>query len=407
MAIFAFIKSNVVEEIKAKSDLKISRVPKTFQRFVFNDIIQSKSSLIAVLGARGTGKTTLLLQLGKERNPQEVLYLALDDLFFMRHNLYETAAIFNNLGGRLLLLDEVHKYPGWSREIKLIYDDFPALKVIFTSSSILDIYRGESDLSRRVFSIKLPELSLREYMQFYDGLRLPVLPLDDILTNHTEIVPELIRKVKPLKYLQAYLKAGNYPYFEGSNEEYHQKLRNTINLIMDIDIQSIEAVDYQHIAKMKKLLYIIASHVPFTPNISKLSEKIGMTRNSLVLSLQMMEKSELIHSLTREGRSVSTLSKPDKIWLHNVNLYYAISGKSPEIGTLRETFMLQHLTVKHEVNLPLQGDFLVNNQYTFEVGGQTKTRDKIRDISNSFVIKDGIETGAWNVIPMWLFGLLY
>ena len=396
-----------MDEIKAKSDLKISRVSTEFKRYLYHDIQQSGSRLISVAGARGTGKTTLLLQLGKEEKSEEVLYVALDDLFFTHQNLYETASMFSSYGGRFLLLDEVHKYPGWSRELKLIYDDFPDLNVVFTSSSILDIQKGESDLSRRALRMQLPELSFREYLQFYEGISLPVLSLDDILHKHAEIVTELAKYLKPLKYLQEYIQTGSYPYYEGSREEYYQKLMNTINLIMDIDIQSIESVDYQHIAKMKKLLYIIASHVPFTPNISKLSEKTGLTRNSLVMSLQMMEKAELIHTLTFQGRSVSTLSKPDKIWLHNTNLYYAISGNRPEAGSLRETFMLQHLTVGHEVQLPLRGDFLVGNHYTLEVGGKSKTRAQILDIPYSYVIKDGIEKGAWNVVPMWLFGFLY
>jgi uncharacterized protein len=396
-----------MEEVKGKSDLKISRVPTKFKRFVYDDIIETHNRLIALLGARGTGKTTLLLQLGKEKDPGEVLYMALDDLFFTHRNLYETAEIFNNLGGRLLLLDEVHKYPGWSREIKLIYDDFPDMHVIFTSSSILDIYKGESDLSRRVVSIKLPELSLREYMQFYHDIQMPVLQLNDIVKEHTRISLDLVKGLKPLKFLYDYLQIGNYPYYEGSKDEYYQKILNTLNLILDIDIQSIESLDYQHIAKMKKLLFIISSNVPFIPNISKLSEKTGLTRNSLVESLQMMEKAELIHTISKEGRSISILSKPDKIWLHNTNLYYAVSGDNPEMGSLRETFMLQHLTPKHKVTLPVKGDFLVDGIWTFEVGGKTKTSEQIQGVTNSFLVKDGIETGAWNVIPLWLFGLLY
>jgi predicted AAA+ superfamily ATPase len=396
-----------MEEIKGKSDLKISRVPTTFKRFVYNDILKTRNRLIALLGARGTGKTTLLLQLGKEKEPGDVLYMALDDLFFTRQNLYETAETFNNLGGRFLLLDEVHKYPGWSREIKLIYDDFPDMYVIFTSSSILDIYKGESDLSRRVVSIKLPELSFREYLHFYHGIQMPVLQLRDIIKEHNQITLDLVKGLKPLKFLFEFIQIGNYPYYEGSKDEYYQKILNTLNLILDIDIQSIESLDYQHIAKMKKLLFIISTNVPFIPNISKLSERIGLTRNSLVQSLQMMEKAELIHTLTKEGRSISTLSKPDKIWLHNTNLYYALSGANPETGSLRETFMLQHLTAKHNVTLPLKGDFLVDGTWTFEVGGKSKTSTQIQGVPDAFLAKDGIETGSWNVIPLWLFGLLY
>ncbi|MBW6497391.1 MAG: AAA family ATPase [Bacteroidales bacterium] len=396
-----------MERLIEKSNLKIAQVNTGFRRFVFDDILITKNRLIALAGARGTGKTTLLLQLGKERNYQEVLYVALDDLFFTNNNLYETAAMFQKLGGKLLLLDEVHKYPDWSREIKLIYDDFPDLKIIFTSSSVLDLYRGESDLSRRLLSKNLPELSFREYVRFYEKKELPKLSLQDILNNHQQISLDLFADLKPLRFLYDYYKTGNYPYYEGNKDEYYQKIRNVINLIMDVDIQSTQALDYQHIAKMKKLLFVIASNVPFTPNISKLSEKIGLTRNGIVQSLQLMEKAELIHALTKKGKSISILSKPDKLWLHNTNLYFAVSGGTPDLGSIRETFFLQHLKVGHELSLHEKADFLVNDTFTFEVGGKNKSQGQIKGIPNSYLVKDDLETGSYNTIPLWLFGLLY
>ncbi len=425
-----------MESLLGKSRIKIKNAPDVFKRFIYDNILKSRSRLLAIMGARGSGKTTLLLQLGKERNPDEVFYIALDDLFFSENSLYETAALFSKLGGKLLLLDEVHKYPNWSREIKLIYDDLPELQVIFTSSSVLDIYRGESDLSRRALSIRLPELSFREFLLFYEGIDLPVLSLDTILKSHSHISMDLTGKLKPLKHFHNYIKTGCYPYYDGNTGEYYQKLINTVNLILDVDIQSTQNLDYQQIAKMKRLLYVIASNVPFTPNISKLGEKLGMPRNSLVQALQLLEKAELIHTLTKTSRSISILSKPDKIWLHNTNLYFAISGDRQVMGSVRETFLLQHLAVKHSISLPEKADFLVDNTYTFEThmtstsqkdmnkrkwvpfnqlnqiysnetGGKNKTQSQIRNIPDSYLIKDDLETGSFNVIPLWLFGFLY
>ena len=396
-----------MEGLIEKSSLKISRVKTSFKRFVFDEILKTETRLIALAGARGTGKTTLLLQMGKERKLQEVLYVALDDLFFTHNNLYETAGLFQKLGGKLLLLDEVHKYPDWSREIKLISDDFPDLKIIFTSSSVLDLYRGESDLSRRMLSKNLPELSFREYVLFYEKKELPKLSLKEILKKHQQISLDLFSEFKPLKFLYDYYKTGNYPYFEGNQAEYYQKIRNVVNLIMDVDIQSTQALDYQNIAKMKKLLFVIASNVPFTPNISKLSEKIGLTRNGIVQSLQLMEKAELIHALTKTGKSISILSKPDKLWLHNPNLYFAISGGVPDVGSVRETFFLQHLKVDHDLSLHDKADFLVDETYTFEVGGRNKSSGQIKGIPNSFLVKDDLETGFQQTIPLWLFFFFY
>jgi uncharacterized protein len=406
MYIFAISKSKTMEQLFQKSTIKIDNVEVSFKRYLYKDI-NFKNRLIAILGARGTGKTTLLLQIAKGKKSDEVLYVALDDLFFTNSSLYDVADKFSKLGGKLILLDEVHKYPNWSREIKLIFDDLPKLQIIFTSSSILDIYKGESDLSRRAVSYTLHELSFRECLLFYEKIDLPVLSLDTILNNHIDICLDLLKKFKPYKYFTTYLKSGIYPYFEGNVLEYHQKILNTVNLILDIDIQSTQGIDYNNIAKIKKLLYVIASNVPFTPNISKLSEKIEINRNSLIHILQLLEKAELIHTLTKSSRSISVLSKPDKIWMHNTNLCYAVSGSNPDIGTLRETFILQHISPKHSISLPDKGDFLVNQKYIFEVGGRNKSHLQIKELTNSFLIKDDIEVGAFNSIPIWIFGFLY
>jgi uncharacterized protein len=395
-----------MENLIIKSQQKITQISIDHTRYLFA-VINRNARMIAVKGARGVGKTTLLLQLGKERKANEVLYVALDDLFFSNNTLYSLADAFNKMGGRLLLIDEVHKYPNWSRELKLIYDDFPKLQVIVTSSSILELYKGESDLSRRAISYTLSELSFREYLALIENIHLPSYSLEEILESHQEISSDLIQKFTPLKYFSDYLKFGAYPYFEGDGNEYYQKLLNTINLILEVDVQIAENIDFNHIAKLKRLLYVISSNVPYTPNINKLSEQIGINRNALVRALQLLNKSTLIHTLYKQSKSISSLNKPDKIWMGNTNLMYAISGNQVEKGTLRETFFIQNMPKVYQLSIPENGNILVNNQYQFEIGGKNKTIKQIQGEENAFVVRDDIEIGVFNTIPLWLFGFQY
>ncbi|MFW6095926.1 MAG: AAA family ATPase, partial [Bacteroidota bacterium] len=322
-------------------------------------------------------------------------------------SLYSLADQFSKTGGELLLLDEVHKYPNWSREIKLIYDDFPDLQVIFTSSSVLDIYRGESDLSRRASSYILHEMSFREYLELHYNLPFQPISLDDIIQKHKAISIELLGRFKPFKYFSGYLKHGSYPYFAGDEDDYYQKILNTVNLVLDIDLPAIQNIDYENIAKFKRLLYVLATNVPYTPNISGLSEKIKLNRNALVQAIQLLSKAEMLHTLYKQNRSISSLNKPDKIWLHNTNLNYALGNKFPDTGTVRETFFISQLSLDHRVSLPAKGDFLVDERYVFEVGGENKTLKQIQGISGAYLAKDHIETGTLQSIPLWLFGFLY
>ncbi len=395
-----------MENLFRKSSQKINNCPRRFYRYLYNKI-NYNNRLISVLGARGTGKTTLLLQIGFKFSNQTTLYVALDDLFFSSSSLYGLAEEFNKRGGELLLLDEVHKYPNWSRELKLIYDDFPNLKTLFTSSSILDIYKGESDLSRRALSYHLKELSFREFLLFHKSISLPTFRLNDILNNHESITNDLLQKFKPLQFFHEYLQVGAYPYYDGEKEEYYQKLRQTISLIFDVDMAATQNINYANIAKLKRLLYILAVNVPFTPNISKLSERIGINRNYLVEAIHFMEKAELISALNKQSKSIRTLSKPDKIWMQNTNLSYAISNSEPDIGNLRETFFISQMQHIHEIKLSEKADFLVDDTIVFEVGGKSKDKKQINGLENAFVVKDNIETGVFNVIPLWIFGLLY
>lgn len=395
-----------MENLLRKSARKIQDVPRTFKRYLFDEI-NLDNRQISLLGSRGAGKTTLMLQIAAEHPNISSLYVALDDLFFTENNLYSLAEAFEKQGGELLLLDEVHKYPNWSRELKLIYDDFPALKIIFSSSSILNIYQGESDLSRRTISYTLKEMSFREYMEFQHSISLPAYSLQSLLQNHESISYDLIRQFKPLKYFPEYLKYGSFPFYGGNELEYYQQIRNIINLILELDLLTVKAFDYASIARLKRLLYVLSVNVPFTPNVSKLSEKVGLTRNAVIEALDLLERAELIQTLYKKTRSISVLNKPDKIWLHNTNYIYALSEGNPDGGNLRESFFLSQFNHLHKLTLPEKGDFMIDDRYIFEVGGKNKTQKQIVDLDQAFVVKDSIETAIKNSIPLWMFGLMY
>lgn len=390
-----------------KSSKKINNVGLGFKRYLYNEL-DLKQRFIAIKGARGAGKTTLLLQLGKKFSDQKkVLYIALDDLYFIKSSLYDLAEEFQLKGGEVLLLDEVHKYSNWSRELKLIYDDFSELQIIFTSSSILNIYKGESDLSRRVSHYVLKEMSFREFLILHKNIESPAFTLKEILANHTTIAEDLVAKFRPFEHFDEYLKFGALPFYENDPFAYQQKLLQTIHLILEIDVPSIENIDYRTIEKMKRLLYILASNVPFTPNINKLSTQVDINRNALVRILQLMDRAFLIHTLYKQSKSVSMLNKPDKIWLRNTNFMYAIAKENVNKGTLRETFALQSLAQIHEVTLPPKADFLIDKTFTFEVGGKSKSQKQIAEIEDAYVFKDEIEVGIDNIVPLWLLGMMY
>ena len=397
-----------MEQLLINSRLKIERVSLHFKRY-FLDSISWSTKLIVLKGARGVGKTTLLLQHAAIHLPKDksVLYISMDDLFFSDNSLLQLAGKFEQNGGKYLLLDEVHKYLNWSREIKLIYDNHPELFVVFTSSSILEIYKGESDLSRRAVSYELKELSLREYIALETGIKLPVFSLTDIIENHVSISMELMKKIKPIKEFNDFLKIGSYPYFKEDEASYYQKLMNTVNLIIEIDIFAVKNIDYALVSKLKRLLYAIATSAPFTPNISKLSERIGVSRQTLILALNYLEKSRLITQLNKPSKGIGLLSKPDTIYLNNTNLIYAIAKEMANAGNLRETFFVNQLSDIATINIAKKADFIVNEKYTFELGGKSKNQKQIKNSDNAFIVKDDIEIGVDNIIPLWLFGFLY
>ena len=391
-----------------QSERLISNINLNFKRYLF-DTIQWDSRLIGIKGARGTGKTTLLLQWIKEQNlpTEKAAYFSLDDLYFLEHSLKETVTQFYKNGGSVLVLDEVHKYKNWSIEIKNIYDFFPELKIIFTGSSIIDISRQEGDLSRRALMYELPGLSYREYLSMLGIINLPVIGLEELLFNSAEIKKKIPHTFRPLEHFNNYLNYGYYPFGIVDSSSIHQRINQLIRTIVEVDMAELKDFDIRNAKKLLQLVYVIAQQVPFKPNISSLAIKTNIHRNSLNNYLYYLEQAKILSLLFPAGNSTAVLQKPEKIFLNNTTLLAALAEQKPNIGTVRETFFLSQLQTLHKVQLPKQGDFYVNNTYTFEVGGKGKGQKQLESLENAWVVKDDIEFPMQKTIPLWMFGLLY
>lgn len=406
---FCFVKKTIMDELFALQEQLLDNLSSK-ERYLLKEIDWS-NRLIGIKGARGSGKTTLLLQYIKFKLPKESesLYATLDDLYFLQNNLVSLAKEFVLRGGTNLLLDEVHKYPNWSRELKLIYDQFPSLHVLFTSSSMLEIYKGESDLSRRAVIYNLKELSFREFIQFENNLNdIPKIELEDLLKNHKQIAKDLKPYVQnPIKHFDNYLKYGAYPFYLENKNSYSIKLNQTINLILEVDFNAVENITYNDSRRIKKLLVAIAESPPFIPNITKLSERLGMSRVFLLNAIKLLNRADLVMELFTPSKGVGALTKPEKLYLNNPNLTYILGKQNAEIGTLRETFFANQMKHLYAIHLADKGDFIIDRKYTFEIGGKGKTSKQIQGIENSFVVRDDMEVGNLNVIPLYLFGFLY
>jgi uncharacterized protein len=397
-----------MESLIRKSLKKVQETDTSFKRYLY-DKIDWSDRLIFIKGARGTGKTTLLLQHIKENfgTSEETLYVSLDDIWFSDNRLIDLVEQFVNLGGKFLYLDEVHKYPNWSGEIKNIYDDHPGLKIVITSSSALHIFKQQADLSRRAIVYDLHELSLREYIALRSGQSFPAFNIQQLLSDHVNLSFRIIEKIKPLRLFQEYCSLGCYPYFLENPANYHQRLLTTVNTILETDLPAILNIDYSSVLKLKKLLYIIATSVPFKPNITELSNKTGIARDTLLRYLHHLSEAHLILLLQSNKGGNSILTKPEKIYLHNSNLMAALADNDANIGTIRETFFLNQLSAAGKVYYTEQGDFVFIDTYVFEVGGKNKTGKQIKGLPDAFIVADDIESGYKNKIPIWLFGFLY
>tara|TARA_R110002050_G_scaffold149463_1_gene276045 strand:+ start:88570 stop:89763 length:1194 start_codon:yes stop_codon:yes gene_type:complete len=370
--------------------------------------IDWSNRLIGIKGSRGVGKTTLILQHIKQnyKPNHKVLYISLDDLYFTQNSLYSLVDSFHKKGGELLAIDEVHKYENWAIEIKNIYDDMPSLKMIFTGSSLLHLHHAKADLSRRAVMYQMPGLSFREFLIFQQNEAFKNYSLNEILENHIEIAMEISSKIKPLELFGQYLNFGYYPFYKENKNSFHQKLSETILTVLEVDIPQFASIQTSNITYLKKLLAIISNSVPFKPNMKSLSSRTGISLNTMKAYLKLLADAELLQLLYVSGKGINSLNKPEKIYLGNTNLIYNQGGATPNMGNIRETFFFNQLQVKHRVEASRKSDFLVNDTFTFEVGGQNKTTKQIQNIENAYVAKDDIEIGAGNVIPLWLFGFL-
>ena len=381
----------------------------TKERYLLHEIDWS-NRMIGIKGARGSGKTTLLLQRLKHHlsTNSESLYASLDHLYFLENSLLDLANEFVLNGGEYLFLDEVHKYPNWSRELKLIYDQYPQLKIVFTSSSLLEINKGESDLSRRAVIFHLKELSFREFLFLGYDIAIEKYSLQDILQNHLTIARQITEKVgSPIKYFTEYLKLGAYPYFLENKTSYAKKLENTLSLILEIDLNVVEGITYEDALKLKKLLVAISQSAAFIPNITKLSNRLNLQRANLINLLRALNRAELVIELFRSTKGIGSLTKPEKLYLNNTNLIHVLGGANIDVGSVRETFFANQFKHTNEIHLAEQGDFLIDRTFTFEVGGKNKTKKQIQDIENAYTVKDNIEVGGLNIIPLYLFGFMY
>ena len=381
----------------------------SFQRYLM-DNIDWEGRLSAITGARGTGKTTLILQHIKRtfgNSPKEALYVSADNIRFSDYRLFDLANDFEKQGGKYLFIDEVHKYENWSQEIKNIYDSFSHLKVVITGSSMLQIYRGNADLSRRAVHYVLHGLSFREFLKYDQNIDFDKFTLDEILRNHIEIAGCFNDKIRPLPLFSAYLKHGYYPYYKSDKRFYLSKLANTVNLILETDLPAVETIEMYSIRKIKKLLWIISQSVPFSPKITDLAKNLDVSRNSLLNYLTILERGGLVNLLQSSAKSINSLAKPEKIYLNNTNHIYAFEANKPDIGNLRETFFLNQLQAVSKVTAANRADFTVDDNYIFEVGGKNKGREQIMGLENAYLALDNLEYGFGNKIPLWLFGMLY
>ena len=386
---------------------KIAKVDLKFKRYLYSQI-NWKARMIGIKGARGVGKTTMLLQhiLDNYEDIDQTLYVSLDDLWFASHNLMELVDWADRHGISRLYLDEVHRYKSWSETLKNIYDNYPDMGIVYTSSSLLAIDNAKVDLSRRQTPYTLYGLSFREFLDFEDVAHISPIPIETLLRDHVKQAMKITKNLKVTPLFEAYLKHGYYPFYHEVGDDFPIRLREIVSLVIENDLPAVENISYETLLKVRRLLMIISEHVPFEPNMSELWKQLS-TNNELGLRmLYSLDKAQILSLLTSKTKSYKYLSKPDKIFLNNPNLMHTLCPKV-EIGNERETFFNNQMSVAHEVKFPQKGDFLVNDRYLFEVGGKNKTFDQIKDIPDSFLAVDETEVGFSNRIPLWMFGMTY
>ena len=399
-----------MEKLFGKKDQLLRLTSMNIVREAMNTI-NWDAQLICLRGARGVGKTTLMLQYIKSHYrpmSNEVLYVSLDAVYFSTHTLIDLADRFYKNGGKHLFVDEVHKYNSWSREIKEIYDTYPDMRVVISGSSLLNILGGDADLSRRCIPYELHGLSFREYLQFFHNIQIQPRSLQDILEHPEEICSEVLDKCHPLPLFKDYLQHGYFPFYLKSKENYATLIEQVVNYVIETELPQCYGVDMAMVRKIKALMSIVSSSIPYEVDATKLSGVIGVHRTTVVNYLYMLDKAKLINMLFAEAKTIKKLQKPDKIYIENPNMLYALAEGNVEIGTARETFCINQLRVHHNVEYSKkQGDFRVDGKYTFEIGGQSKGFGQMAGVSDSYVLADDIETPFGRKLPLWIIGFLY
>ena len=386
---------------------KIARIDLRFKRYLYDQINWS-ARIISIKGARGVGKTTMLLQhiLENYEDIDKTLYASLDDLWFSTHSLIDLVDWADQHGMQRLYLDEVHKYEKWKETLKNIYDSYPDMSIVYTSSSLLIMDNATVDLSRRQTAYTLYGLSFREFLEFENVLHYPAIALEDLLQNHVRHAMQIVRNVKMASYFEAYLEHGYYPFYREVGEDFASRLRAVVSVVIDSDLPAVEKMTFETLQKVKKLVMIISERVPFEPKMSDLWTQL-VTNNELGLRmLYALDKAQILALLTSKVKNYKFLYKPNKIFLGNTNLMHALCPVVNK-GNERETLFCCQLQVNNDVKHPLKGDFLVNDKYLFEVGGRKKSFEQIADVPNSFLAVDDTEVGHGNRIPLWLFGFTY
>jgi len=399
----------MLNKLYTNEKILLTNLKTDFRRYLYEKINFS-SQMVAIVGARGVGKTTLLLQKLKElkeHEPQHYsLYFSFDLPFVAKIDLFEFAGEFQKQGGRYLLLDEIHKYKDFSIHLKSIYDVYPNLKVLFTGSCATSILNTQADLSRRVVVQNLYGLSYREFLEISTKQTLPRYELSEILENSSAIVDELMQKFKPLEHWNAYLQHGYYPFYFNEKEYFLELLYNTINLTIEIDLVNLDLIKPASIEKLKKLITIICQSDPFSINITKVAALSELSRNSIYNYLTYLHKGELLNIVMNNKKGLGMLSKPDKVYLNNTNQLFAMCSEH-KIGTIRETFFANQVGNFHALTSSDKGDFIVDGKHTFEVGGKNKSFKQIKDMNDSYLVVDDDFSIHKNKIPLWLFGFLY
>lgn len=386
---------------------KIARIDGRFKRYLYHKI-NWDARIISIKGARGVGKTTMLLQhiLENYEDIDQTLYASLDDLWFANKSLMDLVDWADQHGMRRLYLDEVHRYDRWAETLKNIYDSYPDMSIVYTSSSLLIMDNARVDLSRRQTSYTLYGLSFREFLAFENILHVDAIPLDDLIHNHVRHAMQILKEVKIAPLFESYLHRGYYPFYREAGEDFVSRLRETVSVVIDSDLPFVESMSFETLQKVKKLVMIISERVPFEPNMSELWKQLATNNDLGLRMLYSLDKAQIISLLTSHAKNYKYLYKPDKIFMGNTNLMYALCPMVNK-GNERETFFNSQMEVAYNVQYPMTGDFVVDNKYLFEVGGRKKSFEQIADIPNSFLAVDDTEVGHGNRIPLWLFGFTY